>query len=153
MRLLWTHFLQVSCRHMILLVLLYSFLWILKLSAIVLLPVKKILHLHFFGISKNTWWDVWMIRSTESIGEPSCLTSLVVNTYIRSTYITETFTRLSWTPDKVDENELSLIEKFVCTAYGLHNRCRTSDGNRLRFLLFTKLSDKLRKLPPTKEAL
>ena len=94
-----------------------------------------------------------MIRSTESIGELSCLTSLVVSTYIRSTYITETFTRLSWTPDKVDENELSLIEKLVCAAYGLHNRCRTSDGNRLRFLLFTKLSDKLRKLPPTKEAL
>ena len=56
--------------------------------------------------------------------------------------------------DKKDENELNLIEKYACAAYGLHNRFGTSDGNRLRFLLFTKSRDnKLRKLSPTKEAL
>ena len=54
----------------------------------------------------------------------------------------------------MNENELNLIEKYACAAYGLHNRFRTSDGNRLRFLLFTKSRDsKLRKLSPTKEAL
>ena len=54
----------------------------------------------------------------------------------------------------MNENELNLIEKYACAAYGLHNRFRTSDGNRLRFLLFTKSRDnKLRKLSPTEEAL
>ena len=54
----------------------------------------------------------------------------------------------------MNENELNLIEKYACAAYGLHNRFGTSDGNRLRFLLFTKSRDnKLRKLSPTKEAL
>ena len=53
----------------------------------------------------------------------------------------------------MDQNELNLIEKNVCTAYDLHNRFRTNGGNRLRFLLFTKSSDnKLRSLPPTKAA-
>ena len=27
------------------------------------------------------------------------------------------FTKLSWTPDKVKENDPSLIEKYVCAAY------------------------------------
>ena len=27
------------------------------------------------------------------------------------------FTKLSWTPDKVKENDSSLIEKYVCAAY------------------------------------
>ena len=76
-----------------------------------------------------------------------------VHTY-QSTYITESFTKLSWTLDKVDENELNLTEKYVCTASDLHNCFRTSDGNRLRFILFTKSSDdKLRRLPSTNEAL
>ena len=53
----------------------------------------------------------------------------------------------------MDENEFNLIEKYVCAAYDPHNRFRTSDVNRLRFLLFTKSSDnKLRKLCPAKEA-
>ena len=99
----------------------------------------------FFGISKSTWWNIWSVRST------------YIHTYIHKyerTYITETFTKLSWSLDKVNENELNLIEKYACAAYGLHNRFRTSDGNRLRFLLFTKSGDnKLRKLSPTKEAL
>ena len=75
-----------------------------------------------------------------------------IHTY-ESTYITETFTKLSWKLDKVDKNELNLIEKNVCTAYDLHNRFRTNGGNQLRFLLFTKSSDnKLRSLPPIKAA-
>ena len=54
----------------------------------------------------------------------------------------------------MDENELNLTEKYVCAASDLHNCFRTSDGNRLRFILFTKSSDdKLRRLPPTNEAL
>ena len=44
----------------------------------------------FFDISKSTWWNVWC----------------------QNAYITETFTKLSWTPDKVEENDLSLIESM-----------------------------------------
>ena len=58
------------------------------------------------------------------------------------------------TPDKVKENDLSIIEKYVCAAYDPHNRFHTNDVNRLRFLLFSKSSgNKLRKLPLTREAL
>ena len=86
----------------------------------------------FFDISKSTWWNVWC----------------------QNPYITETFTKLSWTPDKVEENDLNLIEKYVCAAYDPHNRFHTNDVNGLRFLLFTKsCENKLRKLPPTREAL
>ena len=85
-----------------------------------------------FDISKNTWWNVWYQKA----------------------YIIETFPKLSWTPDKVEENDLNLIEKYVCAAYEPHNRFHTNDVNRLRFLLFTKSRDnKLRKLLPTREAL
>ena len=49
------------------------------LSAILLMLAKKILHPHFFGILKSTWWNVWY----------------------QSPYITETFTKLVWTLDKV----------------------------------------------------
>ena len=86
----------------------------------------------FFDISKSTWWNVWY----------------------HSTYITGTCTKLSWTLDKVDENEFNLIEKYVCAAYDPHNHFRTSGVNRLRFFLFTKLSENnLRRLSLTKEAL
>ena len=51
-----------------------------------------------------TWWNVWC----------------------QNAYITETFTKLSWTPDKVKENDLNLIEKYVCAAYDLHNRFHTN---------------------------
>ena len=85
-----------------------------------------------FDISKSTWWNVWH----------------------QNAYITETFTKLSWTPDKVEENDLNLIEKYVCAAYDPHNGFHTNDVNRLWFTLFTKWSEnKLRKLPPTREAL
>ena len=68
--------------------------------------------------------------------------------------ITETFSKLSWTPDKVKENDLNLIEKYVCTAYDLHNRFHTNDINRLRLLLFTESSENiLRKLPLTRYTL
>ena len=63
----------------------------------------------FFGMSKSTWWNIWY----------------------QSRYITETFTKLSWTPDKVDKNEFNLVEKYLCPAYGPHNRFRTSKVNRL----------------------
>ena len=54
----------------------------------------------------------------------------------------------------MDENEFNLIEKCVCAAYDPHNRFRTSRVNRLRFFLFTKLSENnLRKLSLTKWAL
>ena len=54
----------------------------------------------------------------------------------------------------MEENDLNLIEKYVCAAYDPHNRFRMNDVNRLRFLLFTKsIENKLRKLPPTREAL
>ena len=57
----------------------------------------------FFDISKSTWWNVWC----------------------QNAYITETFTKLSWTPDKVEENHLNLTEKYVCAAYEPHNRFHT----------------------------
>lgn len=61
--------------------------------------------------------------------------------------------KLSWTRDEVEENYLSSIEKCVCAAYDPHNCFHTTDVERLRFLLLTKLSDnKLRKPPPTREA-
>ena len=86
----------------------------------------------FFDISKSTWWNVWC--------QNAC--------------ITKAFTKLSWAPDKVEENDLSLIEKYVYTAYDPHNCFHMNDINRLRLLLFTKSSEnKLRKLPPTREAL
>ena len=69
----------------------------------------------FFDMSKSTWWNVWCQNS----------------------YITETFTKLSWKPDKVEENDLNLIEILVCAAYDPHNHFHTNDVNRLRFLLFT----------------
>ena len=54
----------------------------------------------------------------------------------------------------MEENDLNLIEKYVCAAYDRHNCLHTDDVNRLRFLLFTKSSDnKLRKLPPLRDAL
>ena len=85
----------------------------------------------FFNISKSTWWKEWC--------QNACLT--------------KTFTKLSWVPDKVEENDLNLIEKYICPAYNPHNYFHTDDVNRLRFLLFTKSSDnKLRKLTPTREA-
>ena len=86
----------------------------------------------FFDISKSTWWNVWC----------------------QNAYSTETFTKLSWTPDKVEENNLNLIEKYVCATYDPQNHFHTNDVNRMGFLLFKKSSEnKLRKLPPTREAL
>ena len=86
----------------------------------------------FFDTSKSTWWNVWC----------------------QNPYITETFTKLSWTPDQLEENDLNLIEKYVCAVYDPHNCFHMGDVNRLRFFLFTKLSEnKLRKLLPTREAL
>ena len=46
----------------------------------------------FFYISKSTWLNV---RS-------------------QNAYITETFTILSFAPDKMEENDLNLIEKSAC---------------------------------------
>ena len=84
-----------------------------------------------FLTSKSTWWNVWC----------------------QNPYITETFTKLTLTPDKVEENNLNLIEKYVCAAYDPHNRFHTNGVKRLQLLLFTKSSEnKLRKLPPTREA-
>ena len=57
-------------------------------------------------------------------------------------------------PDKVEENDLNLIEKYVCAAYDPHNRFHTNDVNMQWFLLFTNsCENKLRKLPPAREAL
>ena len=54
----------------------------------------------------------------------------------------------------MEENDLKLIEKYVSAAYDPHIRFHTNDINKLQFLLFTKSSEnKLRKLPPTREAL
>ena len=86
----------------------------------------------FLDISKSAWWNVWY----------------------QNAYITETFTKLSWTQDKVKENYPNLIGEYVCAAYDPHNRFHTNNINRLRFLLFTKSSEnKLRNLPLTREAL
>ena len=80
----------------------------------------------FFDVSKSTWSNAWC----------------------QNAYITETFTILN----KVEENDLNLIEKYVGAAYDPHNRFHTNDVNRLRFFLFTKSSEnKLRKLPQTRE--
>ena len=46
----------------------------------------------FFGISKSTLRKVWY----------------------QSTYVTETFTKLSEALDKKDENEFNLLENYVC---------------------------------------
>ena len=67
----------------------------------------------FFNISKNAWWNVWRLNA----------------------YITETSTKLSWTPDKVEEKYFNLIEKYVRAAYDPHNYFHKKNGNRLRFLL------------------
>ena len=72
----------------------------------------------FFDISKSTWWNMWC----------------------QNTHIAETYTKLSWTPDRVAKNDLNLIEKYVCAPYDPHNRFHMNDVNRLR-LLFTKSSD------------
>ena len=54
----------------------------------------------------------------------------------------------------MEENDPSLIEKYVCAVYDSHNRFHTNDVNRLWFLLFRKSSEnKPRKLPPTRKAL
>ena len=51
------------------------------------------------------------------------------------------------------ENDLHLIEKYLCAAYDLHNHFHANDINKLRFLLFTKSSEnKLRKPPLTRYA-
>ena len=34
---------------------------------------------------------------------------------------TETFTKLGWTSDKVEENYFNLVEKYACAAYDPHN--------------------------------
>ena len=86
----------------------------------------------FFDISKSTWWNVWC----------------------QNAYITETFTKFSWTPDKVKVNDLNLTEKYVYATYDLHNYFHKNDVNRLRFLLFTKSSEnKLKKFPLTRYTL
>ena len=72
----------------------------------------------FFDIPKSTWWNMWC----------------------QNTHITETFTKLSWTPNRVAINDLNLIEKYVYAPYDPHNRFHMNDANRLR-LLFTKSSD------------
>ena len=54
--------------------------------------------------------------------------------------------------ENAKENDLNVIEKYVCATYDPDNHFHTNDVNRIRFLLFTKSSDnKLRKLPPTRE--
>ena len=54
----------------------------------------------------------------------------------------------------MEENDLNLIEKYVCPAYDPYNGFHVNNVYRLPFLLFTKSSDdKLRKLPPKREAL
>ena len=87
----------------------------------------------FYDISKSTWWNVWC--------QNAC--------------ITEAFTKLSWTSDKVGENDLNLIEKYVCAAYDPCNCFHANNIiNRMWFLLFTKSGDnKLRNLLLTREAL
>ena len=76
----------------------------------------------------------------------------LVNVWCQNACITEAFTKLSWTSDKFGENDLNLIEKYVCAAYDPHNCFHANNVNRMWFLLFTKSSDnKLRNL--TREAL
>ena len=105
----------------------------MKLSAIPLTLVKKMLHL--VTCCQRVFGGMYE--------------SYIVHTY-ESTYITETSTKLSWTLIKVDENEFNMIEKYICTAYDLHNRFRTSNVNRLQFLLFPKSSDNKLKTFPNK---
>ena len=66
------------------------------------------------GISKSTWWNVWY----------------------ESTCITDTFIKLSWALDKVDENEFNLIGKYVCAAYDPHIHFRTSRQALIPFVYF-----------------
>ena len=85
----------------------------------------------FTDISNSTCWNVWC----------------------QNAYINETFTKLSWIPDKEEGSDLNQIEKDVSAVYDPHNSFHTNNVNRLRFLPFTKsVESKLRKLPPTREA-
>ena len=43
----------------------------------------------------------------------------------------------------MEENDLNLSRKYVCDAYDPHNCFHINDINRLRFFLFTKLSEKV----------
>ena len=94
------------------------------------LLLAVILHPRFFAISKSIWWNVWCQKAQ----------------------ITETFSKLSWTVNKVVY--FNLIEKYVCAAHDPHDCFHTNKVNRMRFLLYTKSSDnKMERLPPTREAL
>ena len=81
----------------------------------------------FFDISKSAWWNVWC----------------------KNACITETFTKLIWMPDEMEETVFNLIEKYLCAAYDPQNRFCTNNIIRLGFPWSIKLSDnKLRKLHP-----
>ena len=72
----------------------------------------------------------------------------------KNAFITETFTNLSWTPDKVKENDFNVIVKYVCVAYDPHNCFHKNNVVRLQFFLFAKPSNNnLEKLSPIGKAL
>ena len=72
----------------------------------------------------------------------------------KNAFITETFTNLSWTPDKVKENDFNVIVKYVCAAYDPQNCFHKNNVDRLQFFLFAKSSNNnLEKLFPIGKAL
>ena len=49
----------------------------------------------FFNLSKKLWWKVWS----------------------ENTFVSQTFIKLSWTPNDIIKMDYLKIEKLVCTAY------------------------------------
>ena len=86
----------------------------------------------FFNLLKKLWWKVWS----------------------ENAFMSQTFIKLSWTPNDITEMDYLKIEKLVCTAYDPQKRFLTDDVNRLRYLLISMSTDNnLRKLPPSRAAL
>ena len=72
----------------------------------------------------------------------------------KNAFITETFTNLSWTPDKMKENDFNVIVKYVCAAYDPHKCFHKNNVVRLQFFLFAKPSNNnLEKHSPISKAL
>ena len=86
----------------------------------------------FFNTSKAAWWKLWL----------------------NSSFVDETFKKLSWKPFQLDEHDFEVVERFVCVAYDTPKKFHLQDKNKLHFMLFSQLSDNnLRRLPPTTDAL
>ena len=83
----------------------------------------------FYGIGKKKAWDTWLIHSD----------------------VTETFCKLADSPDKVTDEDMKAIERFVVLMYD-----RTSElesVNDARMQLFASKGRTMENIPPTSAAL